>query len=117
MKKYLYIALFFFISTSALASTGGGGLPWETPLERIMNSISGPVAYSISVMMVIGASLGLYFSGEFGAIVKTMCIIVLVAAITFSATRLFSTLFSTSSLTVKDVVRLQKQKLLRGVNG
>jgi type IV secretion system protein TrbC len=41
------------------AASGGGGLPWETPLETLRDSITGPVAYAISLMGVVvaGATL------------------------------------------------------------
>ena len=44
--------LFTFLSAvpSAFAAGAGGGLPWETPLNRIAQSLTGPVALSISLI-------------------------------------------------------------------
>ena len=40
-------------SPAAASSSGGGGLPWETPLQTITTSITGPVAFAISVIGVV----------------------------------------------------------------
>ena len=40
------------LATPALAGSGGGGLPWEGPLEQIQESITGPVAGYIALAAV-----------------------------------------------------------------
>ena len=44
--------LFLALATPALASSGGGGLPWEQPLQQIQESITGPVAGFIALAAV-----------------------------------------------------------------
>jgi len=45
MKKILFLtALFTLMST---------GMPWENPLEMIMRSVSGPVAFFLSVIVLV----------------------------------------------------------------
>ncbi len=48
----------------ALASSGGGGLPWESPLQQIQQSITGPVAGFIALAAVTIAGAMLIFGGE-----------------------------------------------------
>ena len=40
------------LAEPALASSGGGGLPWESPLQQIQQSITGPVAGFIALAAV-----------------------------------------------------------------
>ncbi|EAI3389557.1 conjugal transfer protein TrbC [Campylobacter jejuni] len=94
MKKFLILFLALGLGY-ALASTTGAGLPWEGPLEQIKASITGPVAFTISILAVIGAGAGLIWGGELGGFIKTLFYIVLVIALTISAHN-FMSLFSTS---------------------
>jgi type IV secretory pathway VirB2 component (pilin) len=48
---------------TAQAATGGAGLPWETPLTTLVNSVTGPVAYSVSLIGIVGAGGILIFAG------------------------------------------------------
>ncbi|MBP2463923.1 type IV secretory pathway VirB2 component (pilin) [Rhizobium sp. PvP014] len=43
------VAISVGFSYSACASSGGGGLPWESPLQQIQQSITGPVAGFIAL--------------------------------------------------------------------
>ncbi|EAH8245471.1 conjugal transfer protein TrbC, partial [Campylobacter coli] len=54
MKKFLLLFLILGLGY-ALASTTGAGLPWEGPLEQIKASLSGPVAFIMSILAIIGA--------------------------------------------------------------
>ena len=57
--------LLLFTTPSAFAgAAGGGGLPWETPLNRIAISLTGPVALSISLIALMVAGGTLVFGGE-----------------------------------------------------
>ncbi|WP_318491192.1 TrbC/VirB2 family protein [Photobacterium leiognathi] len=39
----------------SLAQTSNTGMPWESPLEKIINSVTGSVAFGISVQGVVAA--------------------------------------------------------------
>jgi|SRR5258708_23950711 len=43
-----------FLPADATASTGGGGLPWESPLTTLKTSLTGPVAFVISILGIVG---------------------------------------------------------------
>ena len=69
----------------ALASSGGG-LPWEGPLEKIQESITGPVAGYIALAAVAIAGGMLIFGGELNDFARRLMYVVLVAGILLGAT-------------------------------
>lgn len=66
----------------------GGGLPWEGPLERIQESITGPVAGFIALAAVAVAGGMLIFGGELNDFARRLMYIVLVAGILLGATQI-----------------------------
>ncbi|AUX79177.1 TrbC/VirB2 family protein [Sinorhizobium fredii] len=72
----------------ALASSGGGGLPWEAPLEQIQESITGPVAGAIALAAMAIAGGMLIFGGELNDFARRLVYIVLVAGILLGATQI-----------------------------
>ena len=58
-SRAMLLMLLLFAAPVAFAGGGGGGLPWETPLNRIAQSLTGPVALSISLiaLRVAGGTL------------------------------------------------------------
>ncbi len=78
-------------STSALAA--GSNMPWEQPLQQILQSIEGPVAKIIAVIIIITTGLTLAFgdtSGGFRRLVQ----IVFGLSIAFAASSFFLSFFS-----------------------
>src|SRR5260370_11668894 len=64
--NHKFILLSFILAalvSTAHAATGGGGLPWETPLQTLSNSVTGNVAYSVSLIGIVGAGGVLIFAG------------------------------------------------------
>lgn len=72
----------------ALASSGGGGLPWEGPLQQIQESITGPVAGAIALAAVAIAGGMLIFGGELNDFARRLVYVVLVAGILLGATNI-----------------------------
>lgn len=66
----MMVILMFVVSMPSFASTGSSGLPWETPLQTVTNSLTGPVALAISVAALFAAGAALVFGGEMGEFVK-----------------------------------------------
>jgi type IV secretion system protein TrbC len=57
-NKWFQRFLFFFLALSpglalAAGTGGGGGLPWETPLQNVQNSLTGPVAKAIALIAIV----------------------------------------------------------------
>jgi type IV secretion system protein TrbC len=78
-----------FMSTPAIASSGGGGgLPWEGPLQQIQQSITGPVAGYIALAAVAVAGGMLIFGGELNDFARRLMYVVLVAGVLLGATQI-----------------------------
>jgi type IV secretory pathway VirB2 component (pilin) len=78
------------IATSAHAS--GSGMPWEGPLEQIVDSITGPVARAAAVIAIVIAGVTIIFS-EGGGGVRKLAFVGLGIAIMFAAVSFFLDFF------------------------
>ena len=69
----------FLLPTDALASAGtGGDLPYEGFLEGLRNSVTGPVAYTISLLAIVVSCAALAFGGDIQGFARTLLILVLI---------------------------------------
>lgn len=75
-KKAALVPTALLVSAStALASTGGGGgMPWDSELQTIMQDISGPTAHAIAIIAIVLSGLAMMF-GESGGHKKLFTII------------------------------------------
>jgi type IV secretory pathway VirB2 component (pilin) len=87
------IAFFITILITTPAMAAGSGMPWEAPLQRILESIEGPVAKVIAVVIIIVTGLSLAF-GDMGGGLRRLLQIVFGLSIAFAATSFFLTFFS-----------------------
>lgn len=92
----LGLALGLLIAHPALASSGGN-LPWESPLEQIQKSITGPVAGFIALAAVAVAGGMLIFGGELNDFARRLMYIVLVAGILLGSTQIVALFGSTGA--------------------
>lgn len=86
------------------STTGGGNLPWESPLQQIQQSITGPVAGFIALAAVAVAGGMLIFGGELNDFARRLMYVVLVAGILLGATQIVA-LFGASGASIGDVAR------------
>jgi type IV secretory pathway VirB2 component (pilin) len=97
----LYISLFVLLMSLSQhgfsAETEGGGLPYEAWLDKLRKSITGPVAFSLSVIGIVIAGVALIFGGEIGGFFKTMIFVVLVMSMIVSAQNMVTTFFGTGA--------------------
>lgn len=84
-------AVAFFLALPAQAA--GSGMPWEGPLQSILESIEGPVAKILATIVIILTGLGLAF-GESGGGMRKLLQIVFGLSIAFAATSFFLSFFS-----------------------
>jgi type IV secretion system protein VirB2 len=75
------------------ADAAGSGMPWEGPLQSILESIEGPVAKILATIVIILTGLGLAF-GESGGGMRKLLQIVFGLSIAFAATSFFLSFFS-----------------------
>ena len=84
-------ALVLILSTGAQAA--GSSMPWEAPLQSILESIEGPVAKIIAVMIIIITGLTLAFGDTSGG-ARRLIQIVFGLSIAFAASSFFLSFFS-----------------------
>jgi type IV secretion system protein VirB2 len=86
------VSLGALAAASTEAHAAGSGMPWEAPLQRILESIEGPVAKVSAGGIIILTGLSLAF-GDMGGI-RRLVQIVFGLSIAFAATSFFLTFFS-----------------------
>jgi type IV secretion system protein VirB2 len=84
------IAAFTLIAAPAYAA--GSNMPWEQPLNQILESIQGPVAKVMSVIVIIVTGLALAF-GETSGGFRRLIQIVFGLSIAFAASSFFLSFF------------------------
>ncbi|CAL4869375.1 hypothetical protein MMA231_03667 (plasmid) [Asticcacaulis sp. MM231] len=78
---------------AAVANATGSDMPWEEPLQQILDSVQGPVAKIIAVMIIIVTGLTLAF-GETSGGFRKLIQIVFGLSIAFAASSFFLAFFS-----------------------
>src|SRR6516165_3740896 len=63
------------------AAAGGGSLPWDAPLTTLKNDITGPVAFTISLLAMVACGAALVFGGEIHEFVRRIIMLVLVVLV------------------------------------
>jgi type IV secretion system protein VirB2 len=77
------------------AWAAGSNMPWEQPLQQILESVQGPVAKIIAVIIIIVTGLSLAF-GETSGGFRRLIQIVFGISIAFAASSFFLSFFSFS---------------------
>ncbi len=81
------------LSLSAPAQAAGSSMPWEAPLQSILESIQGPVAKIMAVIIIIATGLTLAFGDTSGGF-RRLIQIVFGLSIAFAASSFFLSFFS-----------------------
>ncbi len=77
------LTLLLLMGTPAEAATTTG-MPWETPLNNLLNSLTGPVARVVGALAIVIFGFGLAFS-EGGGMIRRALWMVLGLTIAFNA--------------------------------
>jgi type IV secretion system protein TrbC len=78
----------------AFAAQGtGGSLPYESWLTNLRNSVTGPVAFALSIIGIVVAGGVLIFGGDLNGFFRTMIFLVLVMALLVGAQNVMGTFF------------------------
>jgi len=80
------------LALTAPAYAAGSGMPWEGPLQQIVDSITGPVARAAAVVAIVIAGVTIIFS-EGGGGVRKLAFVGLGIAIMFAAVSFFLDFF------------------------
>ena len=86
-------AAFVTLVTAGPAYAGGSSMPWEAPLQSILESIEGPVAKIVAVIIIIVTGLSLAFGDTSGGF-RRLIQIVFGLSIAFAASSFFLSFFS-----------------------
>ena len=78
---------------TAPAHAAGSNMPWEQPLQQILDSVQGPVSKIIAVIIIIMTGLTLAF-GESSGGFRRLIQIVFGISIAFAASSFFLSFFS-----------------------
>ena len=81
------------LAMAAPAWAGGSGMPWEAPLQKILESVQGPVAKIMAVIIIITTGLTLAF-GETAGGFRRLIQIIFGLSIAFAASSFFLSFFS-----------------------
>jgi type IV secretory pathway VirB2 component (pilin) len=88
------IAFFLLAPQHAHASVGtGGSLPYEDWLTSLRSSVTGPVAFTLSIIGIVIAGGVLIFGGELNGFFRSLIFIVLVMALLVGAQNMMGTFF------------------------
>ena len=77
----------------AQAEAAGSGMPWEQPLQKVLDSVQGPVAKIVAVIIIITTGLTLAF-GETAGGFRRLIQIIFGLSIAFAASSFFLSFFS-----------------------
>jgi len=75
------------------AEAAGSGMPWEEPLQKVLDSVQGPVAKIVAVIIIITTGLTLAF-GETAGGFRRLIQIIFGLSIAFAASSFFLSFFS-----------------------
>ncbi|SDA25557.1 TrbC/VirB2 family protein [Sphingomonas sp. NFR15] len=81
------------ITMTSGAYASGAGMPWEQPLQQVLESVQGPVAKIVAVLIIISTGLALAF-GETAGGFRKLIQIVFGLSIAFAASSFFLSFFS-----------------------
>ena len=87
------VAVVVLLAASSPAHAAGSGMPWEAPLQRILESVEGPVAKVSAVLVIIMTGLSLAF-GDMSGGFRRLIQIVFGLSIAFAATSFFLSFFA-----------------------
>ena len=91
--SHVVAAGFVALTVPSPAFAAGSSMPWEAPLQSILESIQGPVAKIMAVIIIIATGLTLAFGDTAGGF-RRLIQIVFGLSIAFAASSFFLSFFS-----------------------
>lgn len=93
LSLHLFLLLVFYAVISDPAYAAGTGMPWEGPLQQIVDSITGPVAAAFGAVAIVVFGAGAAFFSDGGTMLRKGFMVGAGLSIAFTATRFFLPLF------------------------
>jgi len=116
----LLLAVILLLPQQALAAEGtGGSLPYESWLTNLRNSVTGPVAFALSIIGIVIAGGVLIFGGDLNGFFRTLIFLTLVMALLVGAQNVMSTFFGRGAeiAAIGDAVDAQGKLMAAAVSG
>ena len=92
-RALAHLLTFAVLALAGPAHAAGSSMPWETPLQQVLDSIEGPGARIVAVIIIIATGLSLAFGDTSGGF-RRLIQIVFGLSIAFAASSFFLTFFS-----------------------
>lgn len=92
-RPRIVVAIYLGLAFASQAHASGTGMPWEAPLQQVLDSVQGPVAKIIAVIIIITTGLTLAF-GETAGGFRRLIQIIFGLSIAFAASSFFLSFFS-----------------------
>lgn len=96
-KFFLFVlvaVMLCMLPSDVLASAGAGGdLPYESWLESLRNSVTGPFAFSVALVGIVVAGAVLIFGGDLNGFFRSIVLLILIMALIIGAQNLLSGFF------------------------
>lgn len=87
-QRLILILLVAAALLPTIAFAAGTGMPWEGWLDKVLNSITGPVAKAVGVIAIVMCGLGMAFS-DGGSTMRKFMMVLLGLSIAFTASTFF----------------------------
>lgn len=108
MAAVLLLAAGSDLAMAAEAAGSQGGLPYEGWLRSLQKSLTGPVAFSVSLIGIVSCGATLILAGgEIGKFMRSLIYIVLVMTLLIGANSLMTGFFNGASLGDEAVLKQQ----------
>lgn len=115
MKNAIFKLSIFIILTAVLkdalaadTASGSSVLPYETWLKTIQKSLTGPVAFSVSLIGIVSCGATLIFTGgEMGRFMRSIVYLVMVMTLLVGANTLMSSLFNGATVELADTAHTE----------
>ncbi len=99
MLLIVYLSIFCMPDANASAASAGSGLPYEVWLSALQRSATGPIAFTIALLGIIGCGATLIFAGgEISRFMRSIIYIILVMTLLLGAISLMTNFFNGASI-------------------
>ena len=95
---YQMLAVLAFAAAMRAGTTGA--MPWESPLSKIATSLTGPVAFSVSIIGIFATGATLMWGGEMNEFARRAALLGLVVAVIVFATNILSSAFGVTGAVI-----------------
>src|SRR2546425_11778631 len=87
------LALIWLLAPAVANASTTGTLPWEGPLRTIAQSLTGPVAFSVSIIGIFATGATLMWGGEMNEFARRAALMALIVAVIVFATNIMASAF------------------------